>query len=346
MATRLTTIDWVNKVDGFPDPERDPQRYSEEMKRLYTLTWKDDQGSFPIGYVPLSVLEALENTHADIRGPMDVDHEARTICLFQEPATEPERTKLVGRLTAYWRHNHTFRILDGWRNELWPVYGRSGELLFSIERVAMGLFGNARFGVHMVAFLRRNDGNSRYGFRIWVPKRAANKSTYPGMLDNTVAGGLMTNEDPFECIVREADEEASLPEDFMRKNTKETGTITYIYITDERAGGEQGWIYPECQWVYDLELPADGSVTPSPKDGEVESFSLHTVEEIQEQMAQGLWKPNCALVMLDFFARHGVLTPENEPQYDELQARAHRFIPFPGPHWPSWQHASPPERKA
>ncbi|KAK4126039.1 hypothetical protein N657DRAFT_569139 [Parathielavia appendiculata] len=346
MATRLTTIDLINKVDGFPDPERDPQRYSEEIKRLYTLIWKDDEGFFPIGYVPLSVLEALENTPADIRGPMDVDHEARMICLFQEPVTEEERTELVGRLTAYWRQNETFRILKGWRNELWPVYGRNGDLLFSIERVAMGLFGNARFGVHMVAFLRRNEGNSRYDLRIWVPKRAANKSTYPGMLDNTVAGGLMTNEDPFECIIREADEEASLPEDFMRKNAKETGTITYIYITDERAGGEHGWIYPECQWVYDLELPADGSVTPCPKDGEVESFSLHTVEEIQEQMAQGLWKPNCALIMLDFFTRHGILTPENEPHYDELQARAHRFIPFPGPHWPNWQHASPPERKA
>jgi 8-oxo-dGTP pyrophosphatase MutT (NUDIX family) len=317
------------------------------MRRLYTLIWKDDEGSFPIGYVPLSVLQALENTPEDIRGPMDVDHEARTILLFQEPTTEEERTKLVGQLTAYWRQNQAFRILKGWRNELWPVYGRNGELLFSVERVAMGLFGNARFGVHMVAFLRRDDGKSRYDFRIWVPKRAADKSTYPSMLDNTVAGGLMTNEDPFECVIREADEEASLPEDFMRKHAKEVGTITYIYITDERAGGEPGWIYPECQWVYDLELPADGSVTPSPKDGEVESFSLHTVEEIQEQMAQGLWKPNCALIMLDFFARHGILTPENEPHYQEFQARAHRFIPFPGPHWPDWQHASPPPvRKA
>jgi 8-oxo-dGTP pyrophosphatase MutT (NUDIX family) len=316
------------------------------MKGLYTLMWKDEQGPFPIGYVPLSVLKALENTPESIRGPMDIDHEARTIWLFQEPATEEERTKLVSRLTAYWRENQTFRILKGWRNELWPVYGRNGELLFSIERVAMGLFGNARFGVHMTAFIRCNDGKSKYDYRIWVPKRAADKSTYPGMLDNTVAGGLMTNEDPFECVIREADEEASLPEGFMRSNAKETGTITYIYITDEGAGGEPGWIYPECQWVYDLELPADGSVTPCPKDGEVDFFRLETVEEIQEQLAQGLWKPNCAMIILDFFVRHGILTPENEPHFDELRARSHRFIPFPGPHWPHWKHAVPPVRKS
>ena len=316
------------------------------MKRLYTLMWKDSEGDFPIGYVPLSVLEALRNTPEHIRGPMDVDDEARTILLFQQPTTEEDRTKLVGKLTAYWRENKTFRMLRGWRDELWPVYGRNGELLYSVERVAMGLFGNARFGVHMSAFIRRSDADSRYDFRIWVPRRAADKSTYPSMLDNTVAGGLMTNEDPFECVIREADEEASLPEHFMRNNAKETGTITYIYITDERAGGEPGWIYPECQWVYDLELPADGSITPCPKDGEVESFSLRTVEEIQEQLAQGLWKPNCAMIMLDFFVRHGILTPENEPDYDEIRARAHRFIPFPGPHWPHWKHVSPPERKS
>ncbi|KAL2267738.1 hypothetical protein VTJ83DRAFT_5015 [Remersonia thermophila] len=345
MATRMTPLDHVKKCDSFPDPEREPERYAEEMKRLYTLLWKDEDGTYPIGYVPLSVLAALETTPEDIRGPMTVDREARTILLWQEPATEPERTRLVGRLTAHWRSQQAFRMLRGWRDELWPVYSRRGELLFSVERVAMGLFGNARFGVHMTAFVRRprnEDGkDSRWDLRVWVPKRAANKTSYPGMLDNTVAGGLMTGEDPFECLVREADEEASLPEAYMRAHAKETGTVTYIYITDERAGGEPGWIYPECQWVYDLELPADESITPQPKDGEVESFRLHTIEEIQEQLAQGLWKPNCAMIMVDFFLRHGILTPDNEPHWDELRARAHRFIPFPGPHWPHWKPAGP-----
>ncbi|KAL2023962.1 hypothetical protein VTK56DRAFT_197 [Thermocarpiscus australiensis] len=344
MAPRLTTIDLVNKCDAFPDPEKDPRGYSEFMSGFYTLVWEDDsKGRFPIGYLPLWVLEALKSTPAHITGRLNIDPEARTVRLFQELATEEERTKFVARLTAYWREKQAFRILKGWRNELWPVYGLNNELLFSMERTAVGLFGAMRYGVHMTAYVRRTDASSRYDYRIWVSKRAPTKSTYPGMLDNTAAGGLMTNEDPFECIIREADEEASLPEDIMRKHAKETGTITYIYITDERSGGEPGYIYPECQWVYDLELPADGSVTPSPKDGEAESFNLHTVEEIQEQLAQGLWKPNCAMVMLDFFCRHGIYTPENEPYYDEIRARAHRFLPFPGPHW---QYSPPAERRA
>jgi len=272
---------------------------------------------------------------------MDFDPATRAVSLFREPETEPERTKLVAQLTSYWRANQTFQLLKGWRNELWPVYGRKGDVLFSMERSAMGLFGTTRYGVHMTAFIRRNDNTSKYNSRIWVPKRSSNKSTYPGMLDNTVAGGLMTDEDPAECIVREADEEASLPGNVVRQCAKEIGTVTYIYITDERSGGEAGYIYPECQWIYDLELPADGSVVPEPKDGEVDSFSLHTVEEIQEQLAQGLWKPNCAVVMLDFFLRHGIYSPENEPNFGELCARAHRFIPFPGPH----QKYHPPSRE-
>lgn len=302
------------------------------MGTLYTLVWDDGNGPYPIGYLPAPVLDALMHAPSSIRGPMEFNRAARTVALFQEPSTEAERTKLVARLTAYWRANQTFRLLKGWRNELWPVYSRSGELLFSMERAAMGLFGTTRYGVHMTAFVRRNDGESKYDLRIWVPKRSSNKSTYPGMLDNTVAGGLMTNEDPFECIIREADEEASLPEDVVRTRAVETGTVTYIYITDERSGGEAGYIYPECQWVYDLELPNDGSVVPEPKDGEVDSFSLRTVEDIQEQLAKGLWKPNCAVIMLDFFLRHGIYTPGNEPYFEELRARAHRYIPFPGPH--------------
>jgi len=304
------------------------------MGELYTLVWEDDEGRFPIGYLLPVVLEALKQTPAEIVGPMEVDPATRTIRLFHDSknGTYEGRTEAVARLTAYWRQNQTFRLLKGWRNELWPVYGRNGKLLFSMERSAMGLFGTTRFGVHMTAFIRRNDGDSKYDFRIWVPKRAATKSNYPGMLDNTVAGGLMTNEDPFECVIREADEEASLPENVVRSRAKDTGTVTYIYITDERAGGECGYIYPECQWVYDLELPADNSVVPEPKDGEVESFSLRTVEEILEQLARGQWKPNCALVMLDFFLRHGIITPENEPHYEELRSRTHRYIPFPGPH--------------
>ncbi|KAJ0168749.1 putative tRNA-splicing endonuclease subunit tsp-4 [Colletotrichum tanaceti] len=129
----------------------------------------------------------------------------------------------------------------------------------------------------MTGFVRCPDAS--HGIKIWVPRRSPTKSTFPGMLDNTVAGGLMTGEDPFECVIREADEEASLPEHVVRHQAKHVGGVTYIYITESEAG-EEGLIYPEVQWIYDLELPDD--VVPQPKDGEVAEFSLCTVEEVQD----------------------------------------------------------------
>jgi len=318
----------------FPYPERDPDKHAQYMSELYTVVVDDGEGEVAIGYMLRSVFQELLRAPVSIKGEIDFLPARGTVSILRDQATEKDRTAAMAALGAYWRSKGTFRILDKWRDEPWPVYGRRrGELLFSVERMALGLLGGMRYGVHMTAYTVAP--GSSHGLKIWVARRAVHKSSYPGMLDNTVAGGLMTGEDPLECMVREADEEAALPEDVMRARLVPAGTVSYIYITDERSGGEPGYIYPECQWVYDLPLPAD--VTPTPKDGEVEGFSLCTVEEIREQMARGLYKPNCAVVMLDFFIRHGILTRDNEPDYDEIVRRAHRIMPFPGPHRESEQ---------
>jgi len=117
-----------------------------------------------------------------------------------------------------------------------------------------------------MAFVR--DPTASHGLKFWIPRRAESKQTYGGMLDNTVAGGMATGEEPLECVIREAQEEASLPEHVVRENVKAAGIITYMLLRDERAGGEVGLVQPECQYVYELELPRD--VIPKPCDGEVE----------------------------------------------------------------------------
>lgn len=86
-------------------------------------------------------------------------------------------------------------------------------------------------------------------------------------------------------------------------------------------------LQPECQYVYDLELDAD--TVPRPSDDEVESFALMTVDEVQGAMRSGGFKPNCALVLLDFFIRHGIITAENDQDYIEIVARLHRRLEFP-----------------
>ena len=141
---------------------------------------------------------------------------------------------------------------------------------------------------------------------------------------------MATGEEPLKCLVREADEEASLPESLVREKAKDCGTITYIYIRDSRAGGEIGMIQPECIYVYDIELPP--SIIPKPNDSEVEEFYLWTVEEVQFALRKGEFKPNCALHILDFFVRHQILTEENEEHFKEIKSRLHRDLEFPGPH--------------
>jgi hypothetical protein len=64
--------------------------------------------------------------------------------------------------------------------------------------------------------------------------------------------------------------------------------------------------------VFDLPYEA----VPQNGDGEVAGFQSMTIEEAIESLKYELhrWKPNSALVMLDFCMRHGFISPE-EPDY-------------------------------
>jgi hypothetical protein len=107
-----------------------------------------------------------------------------------------------------------------------------------------------------------------------------------------VAGGITYKYSTHETMVKECDEEASIPEHFAEKviqresfavlalkpETKRTsfqsrncGAITYFTYT------ENG-LQPETQYIFDLELPSD--VTPKPQDGEVDCFYLWTLGEV------------------------------------------------------------------
>lgn len=54
----------------------------------------------------------------------------------------------------------------------------------------------------------------------------------------------------------------------------------------------------------DLELPR--SFVPKPVDGEVDKFELHTIDWVLDCVQRGGpngYKPNCNLVIIDFFIR-------------------------------------------
>ncbi|KAJ4383085.1 hypothetical protein N0V85_008530 [Neurospora sp. IMI 360204] len=216
------------------------------------------------------------------------------------------------------------------KGEQFPIVGAKFDV--GVDRSAIGLLGMVGRGAHMTVYSRPKNGQ-REDFRFWIPRRDRGKSTYPGRLDQAVAGGVARGETPWECIVREAAEEAgsALDEDFVRRNAKAAGTVTWLNISDYRAGpGQEGLVNPGVLYVYDLELPDGGrDFNFQPVPGDIESWAVMDTNDVMAAMKRFEFKPSCAVVMIDFLVRHGVITPENEPDYVEIVSRLHRLLPLP-----------------
>ncbi|KAF2226866.1 NUDIX hydrolase domain-like protein [Elsinoe ampelina] len=316
-----TNLDLINECDNFPYLSTHPELYFRHTSTYYHLQIAAHPG-ICLGYILPRVAAVFEGLP-----DWSVDHDERTVVLLHGDTSE-ERSRIVHNTTTAMRETGHFEILKGWRNELYDVYGPTGEVVFTVERAASALLGVLTYGCHLTAYTRVKNEAGEEELKIWVPRRARSKQTYGGMLDNTVAGGLATGELPLECLLREAQEEASLPEEQLRERTRAVGIVSYFHIRDRRAGGERGLLQPECQFVYDADLTGT-EITPKPEDGEVETFELIGVGEVREAMSKGEFKPNCALVLLDFFVRHGVLTPDNERDYVRIVTRLRRGIDFP-----------------
>lgn len=219
--------------------------------------------------------------------------------------------------------------------------GAAQQALVQLRRSAAPLFGIANRGAHMTMYVRSSSATD--DLKIWVPRRSRHLATYPGMLDNTVAGGVKAEESALECIVHESLEEASLPEAFVRWHVRACGAITYVTQTgsgggqdklDQQAkvgGYDTGLCVPDVIYVYDLEVPPEQAETmiPKPGDDEVEEFYLWDVERVKQAMLDGEFKANTALVMIDFFIRHGIITDDNEKDYMEIVSRLRRRLPIP-----------------
>lgn len=216
-------------------------------------------------------------------------------------------------------HSEMVRIL-GARNYLSTAAHKPEPI--RLERFAASLFGICSRGAHLTAYVRDTNQPASTSLRVWVARRGAHLHTYPGMLDTTVAGGVKAEDTPRQCIVAESDEEAALPLSYVEKNIVATGVVQYVSQSKET-----GQLRPNILYVYDLEL-GEG-IRPEPKDGEVQEFYLMSVEEIKQAMMNGEFKPNCCLVMLDFFVRHGIITNENEEDYLDIVLGLRRKLPVP-----------------
>jgi 8-oxo-dGTP pyrophosphatase MutT (NUDIX family) len=200
----------------------------------------------------------------------------------------------------------------------------------TMERFMAPLFGILLQGAHMVAYVssRATMDDSGMIQGLWIPRRAKHLFSSPGMLDATVAGGIAAGTTALETIIREASEEASLSPDLVRARVRSTGILSYIGSTDASHGwpGEQGLFCPGIIYTYDMELSED--VIPKPHDGEVGSYTLMSVGDVQTALLNNEFKPDAAVVVVSFLIRHGLITAENERNFIRINEHIHRRLPF------------------
>ena len=197
-----------------------------------------------------------------------------------------------------------------WRNETFDVAPRWGAPpVFRLDRGAVPFFGTRAYGVHLNGYCR--DGNTLF---LWVGRRSPDKRVAPNKLDNLVAGGIGNGHGVEETLLKEGEEEASMPTK-LTKHAVPVGAVSYRMET--RLG-----IRDDVLFVYDLEMPAD--FVPQNRDGEIVQFELMPAAAVLERVRTTEdFKFNVNLVIIDFALRHGLLHPDDR-EYLEVATGLHR----------------------
>lgn len=223
------------------------------------------------------------------------------------------RSEAVDPVLQTLRQDSTLTVLKGWRDEKYQVMAKfCNAPLMCMERSATSLFGVKRYGVHINGYCRDESGE----VRMWLSRRSPTKQTYPGLLDNLAAGGLAAGISIKHTMVKECEEEACIPAHIAEKACP-VSTVSYTYEDEEG-------VFPESQFVFDLELPPD--FKPRIGDGEVQDFYLLPIHKVKELLVTDDFKPNCAMVVLDFLIRHSFIEPDTEPFYQEFVAELHQTL--------------------
>ncbi len=209
--------------------------------------------------------------------------------------TPAQRTQALDSVLRQWREQAVF---FGWRDESYRVATDfDAEPLLLMERAATSMFGVRKYGIHLNGFTWRNGE-----LHMWIARRSYQSPTYPGMLDQLVAGGLGAAYSARQTMQKEAAEEADIPE-MLSAQAKAVGTVSY------RTTRHNNWV-EDVLFLYDLELPED--FVPHNTDGEVETFYCMSIAEVLVHLTDSTdqLKLNSNLVVIDFLLRHAYLTPE------------------------------------
>ncbi|ODQ82918.1 hypothetical protein BABINDRAFT_170034 [Babjeviella inositovora NRRL Y-12698] len=318
----------MKTVDTFPYPH--DMAYEQTVGKMFQFYSHDGT---VLGYMlPLVALELSKHPET-----VTVNYAAQTVTISATLASIEARDVAFDKIARCWKNAGSFETLEGWRDEQYVVYHPLSVPYLRVERAFSVLIGVVTYGVHINGYVPKEHSTTGKT-QMWIARRSTTKPTFPGMLDNTIAGGIGYPQTVNETVIKEAMEEASLPEEYVTEHVRSAGVLSYMYQHDPTSMKEAGLIQPEVQFIYDL--PFIG-VVPGVNDDEVGGFELMDIADVKQAMLCGEFKPNCAMVMLDFLIRHGFLRagtavdedPEVEyievSEFLDIQSRCHRRIPFP-----------------
>lgn len=233
------------------------------------------------------------------------------VTLSPDLATPEQRTRALDAVAPALAAKLGLPRLHG---EHYSACRRWGEpAAMTIDRALVPLFGIPSHGVHVSGYLYR-EGK----LHLWIGRRAMTKPVAPGKLDNIIAGGQPHDLSILENLVKEAAEEADMSR-ALALSARPVGLISYA--REDNLG-----LHPDVMFCFDLEVPPD--FTPRNTDGEIADFMLMPVEEVAALVRDTKdFKLNVNLVIIDFLVRHGILTPDGEPDYVEIVGGLRQ--PFP-----------------
>ena len=259
--------------------------------RLEFRIGPDRHAAEHVGWVARSIAQAMAGFPA-------IEADADSVTL-----TDPASLPAINRALAE-------RGLLRWRGEAFDVRALpDGPVLARLDRGALPLFGVAAEGVHVNGLV--GDMRQPEALRLWVGRRAANKTLDPGKLDHIVAGGIPAGLGPQETLIKEAAEEAAIPADLATQARK---VAVLSYTMDRPEGLRRDRLH-----CFDLILPED--FMPHPTDGEVSGFELWPLARVLEAVRDSdAFKFNVNLVLIDLFLRLRLIA---EPEGAELHAAQH-----------------------
>lgn len=223
------------------------------------------------GWIGPAALSAID-------GRPGVHIEAEAAHLTAAPAA---RLNLDGVLRGIALALRDAGCIRSWRDELLDVVAE-GRPLGRIERGAVRPLGLLTQAVHLNGWAP--DG------RLWVARRALDKSTDPGLWD-TLAGGLVAaGEDAGSALLRESHEEAGLAAVAL---AAQEPMRTVVRMHRRLPDGYQ----VETVCLSDCVL--DAATVPANLDGEVLEFRCVDMAELHDMMTRGAFTLEAELCILD-----------------------------------------------